>query len=119
MKLNRSVVEKMMDAAGLVPEGKLEYRDREIYIADGFAAHPENTFRRFGCEPGEFPFGCYCVMWFIAKGEDFFELGRPMLFDAMHDKDKKWSLPDKRRARINSAIKEAKAHVDLRKELNA
>lgn len=104
-KLNRRNVERMLADAGMRPEKKMTLGDRELYIADGFAAPAFPKLARFGVTRGEYPFGAYCTIWFLAKGEDFFEVGRPMLFDAFHDPNIPHS--SKQDARINTAIKNA------------
>lgn len=112
--MNRKNVERMLALAGMRPEKKMMLGDRELYVADGFASPAYVKFGRFGAERGEFPFGAYCTIWFLAKGEDYFELGIPMLFDAFHDP----SIPNtsRQRARINKAIENAKQFTDRRRK---
>jgi hypothetical protein len=73
------------------------------------------TFKRFGASPGEFSFGAYCTIWWLAKGEEYFEVGAPMLYEAFHDSE--YDLPTKRLARINSALQEAKTFIGRRKKI--
>lgn len=90
----------------------------ELYIADGFTANPHEAFWRFGIDKGEFPFGCFVTMWWTAKGEDQFDIGVPLFFEAFHNPE----LPGqdvKKMARINTAIKEASGFLKRRKKAKA
>lgn len=114
-KLNRRTVEKMMAEAGLRPEKKETIGAYEVYIADGYSPQPHITFRRFGVEKGEFWWGCYATFWFIARDEDFFEIGAPMIFEAFHDPQ--YDTRSKKQARINTALREASGFIKRRKEI--
>lgn len=113
VKLTKDSVERMFSKGGVHPEKRTTYRGFDVFIADGFAANPAVAFKRFGVEPGEFSFGAYCTCWFVAKGEDFFEIGRPMIFDAFHDPD--LDTQSKKLARVNRAWDEVKTFLDKRK----
>lgn len=69
----------------------------DVYIAETDLEPPTH----------EFPWGYYQTSYFIARGERFI-CGRWMDFDAMHDTDREWTQEQKRQARINSALEEAK-----------
>lgn len=105
--MHKDKLESMCRAAGMAPEQKETCPDGEIYVADGFSATPHETFRSFGVSPGEFPFGAFGTMWWIADGEGHIKIGQPLIFDALHDKEKGWNQADKKRARINAAMKAA------------
>lgn len=109
MSLTKETVSKMLGAAGIQPEKRIAHDGYDIFIGDGFAAHPENTFKRFGVNKGEFPFGAYCTIWFAAQGEDFFLVGCPALYDAFHDKN--MDINAKKAGRINNAVRDAKKFI--------
>lgn len=95
-----------------------EYTTRgEIFIADGFSAHPEIAFQKFGVKRGDFSFGCFCTMWSISDG-DRIVAGQPLLFDAMHDIGKGWSAETKKKARINAALQCARTFILDRERVN-
>lgn len=116
MILNKHNTEKMCRGAGLHPTKRERFQDREIYVADGFSERPEFTFKRFGVDPGEFPNGAFCTIWFVAKSESFFELGHPLLFDKFHDPV--ISPGSKQMARVNKAVQEAQESISRRAQLN-
>lgn len=113
MPLNKAGVEKMCAAAQMTPALRMKmFKGFELFVADGFSPKPEYTYKRFGVEDGDFPNGAYCTIWFLARGEDFFEYGRPMLFDYNHDP---WmTLDEKRRARVNKAKEDATVSLQRR-----
>lgn len=115
MELNKETVERMCRAAGLAPERRETIRGRDVFVCDGFSAKPEVTFKRFGVTPGEFSFGAYCTIFWIAKGEDFFEVGSPMIFDAFHNPE--YDIATKKKARINTALREASGFLATRKKV--
>jgi hypothetical protein len=85
MKLNKANVIRMMAKAGIEPALRETYRGFDIFIGDGFTDKPAVTLRRFGVEEGAFPNGAYVTAWFVAKGEDYFEIGAVIPFDRFHD----------------------------------
>lgn len=117
--MNRQKLESICRRAGMGPGVKEQVRDGIIYVADGFFPKPDIQLRRFGAKPGEFPFGAWCAMWWFADNEDKVVCGQPLLFDAMHDKEKGWPPGTKKRARINKAIAEAKGFLATRERVRA
>jgi len=113
MMLNKDIAARMCAAARMQPVKKLNFRNREIFIADGFSSIPHITFKRFGVDPLDFPNGAFCTIWFVAKNENFFEVGAPLLFDKFHDPV--ISHGNKQRARVNKALSEAQTFM-LRRE---
>jgi hypothetical protein len=118
IKVNKDMMERACRKAGMKPEKRETINGREVFIADGFSAIPDITFKRFGVDKGEFPMGAYVTMWWVAKDEKL-DVGRPILFDAFHDVG--LSIDDKKRARINRAMVEASKFLKSRKmaKLNA
>lgn len=107
----------MIANAGMKPEKKETIGDYEVYIADGYSARPHITYQRFGVEDGEFPWGAYCTIWFIARDENFFEVGAPAIYEAFHDPQ--YDHPTKKQARINTAMREASGFIKDRKKIAA
>lgn len=115
-RVGKDAIERMCRLAGLVPARRETLQEHDVFIADGFCAKPHETFRRFGVEPGEFPFGCYATIFWTAKGEDLVDIGIPLFFDAFHDPS--YDKATKHRARLNRASEEAKGFL-ARKAKNA
>ena len=111
--LTKETVEVMMANAGMSPEIRDKYREHEIFIADGYSSKPQHVFKRFGVEKGEFVNGAYCTIFFIARGESFFMVGVPTLYDRNHDPY--LSIDLKKRGRVNNALIDAKAMIDALK----
>lgn len=114
--LTRSKLEEMVRAAGMAPEIKMEVPEGKVYVADGFAAQPGLThWRLYRGQPAlfdkEFPMGAYCTMWWLADNEDNVRGGTPLFFDALHDVEKGWDAETKKRARLNTAVAEAKGFL--------
>lgn len=74
MKLTKDTLARMCASASMREELRQSYKGYDIFIADGFASRPEVTLQKFGVEPGQFPFGVFCTLWAVAKGEDFVEI---------------------------------------------
>lgn len=115
MKLNRAAVERAIEGAQMRPVSKQRVGDYEVYIADGYSAQPHLTYKRFGAEPGEFSFGAYCTIWFVARDEDFFEVGAPALYEAFHNPELETGA--KQMSRVNTAMKDARAFIKNRKRI--
>ena len=77
----------------------------DVFIADGFAAMPHVTYKKFGIEDGDFPFGCYATLWWISSDGEKLDTGQPLFFDAFHDKQ--LGVGSKQLARVNTALKTA------------
>lgn len=102
----------MFRQAGLVPELRQLIGDQEVFIGDGFSAPPHRFFDRFGVKADEFPFGCYVTFWWLAKDEKL-DTGHPLFFDAFHNPE--YDTATKKKARINTALKDAQGFLDTRK----
>lgn len=89
----------------MVPVSRERVHGVEVFIADGFAAHPGITFRKFGVNPADFPGGCYATLWWCSRKEDALDVGQPMFFELLHDPG--LTGAGKKQARINTAIAEA------------
>jgi hypothetical protein len=89
----------------------------EVFIADGFSSAPHITYRKFGINDGEFPFGCFVTLWWVSCGDEKLDTGQPLFFDAFHDSQH--SLEGKKLARINTALLAAKKFLEDRKKVRA
>ena len=85
---------------GLHPTGKMEYKGKEVYIAET----EHETDKKW-----EYPLGYYQVSWFCGV-DGKFDGGSWVEFDAMHDLD--MTREGRQQARINAAIKHAQDWVD-------
>lgn len=116
--ITKEKMEAMCRKAGMIPEKRINIDGYDVYIADGFSFIPHIAYFKFGVEPGEFPYGAFCTIWFIAKDENL-SVGLPLIFDANHD----LNIEDRKHARINRAIVDAKAKIktirDHRRSISA
>lgn len=110
--LGKSKIEQMCRAAGVIPVKRATVQGREVFIADGFTATPAVTFQKFDVEEKDFPFGCFGTFWWTFESEDKFSLGRPLFFDAFHDKG--YSPESKQGMRIRAALKDAEEMIMAR-----
>lgn len=114
--MDKHAIERICRSAGMRPETRTQIEGAEIFIADGFSLPPHRAYQRLGIEPTEFPSGMYCTLWWASRGEDKLDIGQPLFFDVFHDKGR---TPDGRKiARVNAAVKEAKAFLQRRKKAN-
>lgn len=113
--MDKQIIENACRKAGLTPATREKRGDYDIFIADGFSEKPYPTFKRFGVEKHEFPNGAFCTIWFVAKGEDKFDVGQPLLFEPDHDPQ--YDKNTKRTARINTAKAEAHGFLNTRKKV--
>lgn len=114
-KLTKASVEKMLANAGAAPADRRRFMGTDVLLSDGFVSDAEKL-RRFGASKTEFPLGCFCTMWWIAEGERI-EIGRPLLFDWMHDPQ--YDDASRKKARINRAFDDAKRFIEQRKKVAA
>ena len=113
-EMTKRRIEAMCRNAGMRPESRTNIGGAEVFIADGFSAPPHFNYWRMGVEPTDFPFGMYATMWWASKGDEKLDIGQPMFFDAFHNPE--FSKDDKRRARVNAAMKEAQSFLQKRKK---
>ena len=111
-KLTKQVLELACRNAGMKPVKRDNINGTSVYVADGFSSPPHYKFRRFGVEPHEFPWGAFVTLWWLERGEGELDVGRPMIFDAFHDPE--YSKDTKQLMRINSALQDAKEHMQRR-----
>lgn len=107
--MNKNKIESICRKSGMVPVSRARIEGAEVFIADGFSAHPAIVFQRFGVEPGDFPGGCYATLWWISRQEDKLDVGQPLFFKLLHNPE--LTREGKKQARINSAIAEAKTFL--------
>ncbi len=115
MKLNRDTVERMMVGAQMRPVHKEKVGDYEVFVGDGFSFNPAVTYQKFGAEPGDFDAGAFCTIWFVARDENFFEVGVPALYATNHDPS--LDASSKEIARVNRAMKDAAKFIQDRKRI--
>lgn len=112
MRLDKTKIEGICNAAQLRLERRQRVGEFELFIADGVSKPPHFRYQRFGVEPTEFPDGCFVTMSWLMKGEDQLFIAWPTFFEKNHDP----FLTDaaRKRARINRAIKDAQEHLEAR-----
>lgn len=116
-KITKADMERICRAAAMPPVWRDTLEDgREIFVADGFSMPPHRMHRHFGIGPDQFPYGAYATMWWASRGEDDLFVGAPLYFEAGHDP--KYSAADKKRMRINAALKHAKDLLGVRKVIH-
>lgn len=111
-RLNRQTVERMMTDAQMRPETKQSYKGQQIFIADGFSKTPAVHYRKLGIEPGEFPNGVHCTIWFVGVGEEKLDAGAPAFFEPNHNPE--WDEDTKKSKRIEKVLENAKNFIDAR-----
>lgn len=104
--MDKHKIEDICRRSGMVPVSRTRVLGAEVFIADGFAALPGITFKKFGVDPGDFPGGCYATLWWCSRKEDQLDIGQPLFFALLHNPE--LTSEGKKQARINSAIAEAK-----------
>lgn len=117
MGVMKDRIEEACRKAGMRPEVRETYREHDIFVAEGYSVMPEITYARFGAGVGEFPDGCFCAIWWLATGEDKFDVGCPIFFHADHDSE--YDYATRRQARINTALRDARHHLDQRLKVRA
>lgn len=98
-----ALFEKFTRAKGLTPEKKLTLEECEIYIADGF----KND------NPKEYPWGYWETAWATARNG--MDIAQCLEFQAFHDPEYP-SPEEKKRLRVNAAIREAVKWVGMNVE---
>lgn len=117
MRLNRTKIEDIMDAAHL----RLELREPvwrgfteryELFIAAGESMPPHFRYQRFGIEPTDFPSGCYVTFAWLFKGEDQLVLGIPAFYEKNHNPE--LTEESKHSARISRCRRDAMDYLSKR-----
>lgn len=114
--MDKHAIEIMCRKAGMLPVKRGRIDGAELFIADGFSATPHITFRKFGVEAKDFPGGCYATLWWVSRKEDQLDIGQPLFFELLHNPE--YGHGSKQVARINAAMKEAKAFLAKRKKMH-
>jgi len=101
----REELDKWVVGIGLRPYGVVEYRGRDIFLAE---TDLEND------QPKVFPLGYWQTCWFCTTPDslEVMDVGRWIDFDPFHDADQSWSPAAKREARIQTTIKDAQCWID-------
>ena len=119
--IGKQKIERMCRKAGMKPVRRANYEGAEIFIADGLSVAPHFNYRRFEVWPGEhaekFPGGMYVTLWWVSRGEDKLDAGRPLFFDLFHNPE--YANGSKQLARIKSAMSDARSFLDGRKRAAA
>jgi len=112
--MNKERLENWVRRVGMKPALKKTFRGGEIFVADGKADNrtKASLLKRGAINLGEFPDGFYMTTWFYATGEDVVQCGPLLFFDVNHDKEQGWDDETKRRARINTAVAEARGFIE-------
>lgn len=110
INLGKTKIESMCRAAGVLPVDRAQIAGREVFIADGFSLVPEVTFQKFDVEKADFPHGAFATFWWTFENDNKMSSGRPLFFDAFHDRGH--SVESKQKMRIASAMKDAKEMLE-------
>jgi hypothetical protein len=113
IRLDRTKIEAICDAAQLRLEKRLRVENYELFIAAGESKPPHFRYQRFGVEPTEFPLGCFVTIWWLMKDEDKLVVAVPAFYEKNHEA----YLTDEGRlkARVNRCAQEAVAFLESRK----
>lgn len=80
--LTKNTLARMCAMAGMQPEVRTNYKQYDVFIADGFTDRPGVVLKKFGVGPEDYPFGAYITMWAVAKGEDHIEVASILTEDS-------------------------------------
>jgi len=105
-------IERMCIDAGLAPTLREDIGGHQLFVADGFSLIPAIQYRRFGIKPGEFPSGCFVTIWWLAKSDERFDVGAPLMFEPNHDPS--YDVDSRKQMRVNSAREHAREHLEAR-----
>jgi len=102
---SREDLDRFVREHELRPYGVIEYRGRDIFLAETDLVVDKSI---------ECPFGYWQVAWFTTKPDstEDMDIGRGIDFDAMHDSEQGWTAEAKRKARIETAIQDAQNWID-------
>lgn len=107
--MNKDRLDKFVRKLGMVPVKRETAKAGEIFVADGEPGDKvkASLIKRGAISLGEFPAGFFMTTWWVACGEDDILYGPSLFFERNHDPE----LPSnmKQVARINTALKEARA----------
>lgn len=112
--IGKDKIERICRDAGMKPETRRNIDGAEVFIADGFSLPPHLAYRRFGIGPEQFPQGMYATLWWVSRQEDKLDIGSAVFFELFHNRQ--YSGPDKKRGRINAALKDAREYLARRKK---
>lgn len=116
--MSKEVIERCCRNAGLSPEKRSVIDGYDLFVADGFVpadkCHP--YFWRFGITETDFPMGMWATIYWLAQGEDKVEMGQPLFFEAFHNPEL-GDAATRKKARLNTAAKEAKGFLQRRKRV--
>lgn len=112
--IGKQKFERMCSAAGMQAVRRENINGADVCVADGFSATPHVTFKKFGIEEGQFPYGCYGTFWIDFANDDKLNWGGTLFCDAMHDSGH--SLEAKRNMRVNAALADARETIARRKK---
>jgi len=107
--MNKDKVEAIFRNAGLKPEDRIPVKDYNVFLADGFSLPPHFKVARFGISPEDYPRGCYVTFWWAGKDEGL-HAGRPLFFEALHERE--YDLETKKKARLTAALRDAEVHIE-------
>jgi hypothetical protein len=108
-KLTKDSFAKMCARADIKPVHREAYRSYDILIGDGRVINPGAVLGRFGIEQSDFPLGCFCTVWCIAKDDKIALAGvlpNKLTHDIHYDEN------SKRMARVAAGVVMARKHID-------
>jgi len=101
----REELDQFVVGVGLRPYGVVEYKGRDIFLAESELETDQ---------PKIYPFGYWQVAWFCTKpdSQEKMDIGRWIDFDPFHDTEEGWTPETKRQARIQCALVDAQSWID-------
>jgi hypothetical protein len=108
-KLTKESFARMCANADIKPVHREAYKNYDILIGDGRVANPDVVLQRFGIEKDDFPLGCFCTVWCVAKDEKIALAGVlpiRLTHDILYDEN------SKRMARVAAGVVTARKHID-------
>ena len=98
-----------LERGGVKPVDRVRIGRNDVFIADGFVPHIRGKFfEDINIKPSDFPNGCFMTVWWTTHKN-----GRGGALFCKPDHDPLLEQSFKQRARINSARREATAHIRM------
>lgn len=112
--MNKDKIETLCRQANMLPVHREHFRNHDIFIADGFSLPPHAAHRRFGVDQEEFPYGMYATLWWVGRENEKLDVGQALFFS--HNHNSEIDLASKKKARINTAVREARTFINAREK---
>jgi len=108
-KLTKDSFARMCANADIKPVHREAYKGHDILIGDGKVSNPDRVLGRFGISKDDFPLGCFCTVWCIARDDKIHLAGilpHKLTHDIIYDEQ------SRQRGRVGAGVLLARRHID-------